>query len=204
MTYRDETLMLRERLGELGAEQARLEGRLQGLDVALAETEERIQVARRALAALPAKERAKRLGAGVVGVLAGTIGGCLFFGGGCVVLAVAGEWLFGGVDLEVAGVVASSDREHLEGARCDLVVETSDEGEAEAEQGVDACHARVTCEGRTLYAGRGGCGEYFESESVEYWDHALDDGSPIVILSERDRRLVVRDATSTTIVQLDP
>ncbi len=67
MTYRDETLILREKLAEIETDGVRLEGRIAGLDVALAEAEDRERVATRELASLPIKRGARRFSARIMG-----------------------------------------------------------------------------------------------------------------------------------------
>jgi hypothetical protein len=182
VTFRDETLILRERLGELEVERARQEGRRAGLEVALAEAEERLDHAERELARLPGRRRVKRMSArtlGVLGVLAAVAAAL-------TLLALLGEWS-SDIDHHLAVVVERSERAGLaEGTRCTVeIVETDEDPER-------PCEATLRCGGRAHYRGRGGCAEFFDADLLEYWDHALDDGSPGLVVVESEGRAVLR------------
>jgi hypothetical protein len=182
VSYRDETWMLRERLGELEEEHARASGRVAGLEVALAEAEERERDADRAFSALKLRRGAKRATARIFGwgsAVALTVGACAF-----------AIWCGESLDDESEAfdlAVTVSERAGLDsGDRCSLsVVETAEiEGRP--------CEAELRCGSIAIYRGHGACERFFEADLLEYWDHDLDDGASLVLVAS-ERVVVVRD-----------
>jgi len=153
MAFRDETLILRERLGELDAEHATLEAQIRERERALAVAQEEHDDARRALATLPRRGRARTRFAQVLGALTAVLG-FIVVGGGCL-----------------AGLLAATALDHTRILRrvdgtgsCELQISGRLSG---------GCDANLRC-GELRYEGVGEC-----RDDVSFWDHDDGDGNGV-------------------------
>jgi hypothetical protein len=185
VSYRDETWMLRDRLGELETEHARLSGRRAGLKVALAEEETRLERARRELSSIPIRHTVKLMSARTAGIAALLV--ALALAG--VLLVTCGEAI-DDVDRDYTLTVADSNLDGLAmHERCTLSIVEDDAVEHEP------CAGTLRCGDREVYRGRGACEVFFDEDLLEYWDHGPR-SEPGLILVESEHRAVFRhDAT---------
>jgi hypothetical protein len=195
MTYRDETLVLRERLLALESERARLEGPRHGLEIAIAEAEEAANAAHEKLLVLPRRAHAKRATARTLGFILGTLGTValvtgLFAGG----VLTCGEIL--GLDREAfTGRLERTTRSDVRtGAAC-----TVDSTEIEDQE--ERCLVEVRCSVTTLHRGEASCGEVNDAfEAVSHEGRGVSD----VVVAPRLGLAIVRNAEGVSVIGLDP
>lgn len=181
MTYRDESIALRERLVELDAERHAAEGRAAGLRVAVAEARQAAADAEASLAALPRRSFLRKLLGGALGVaLALGLGGGLCLGFGVLVSHC------GGIELRRQGRALSGlPPTHT---RCDLRI---DDGEGRT------CAATLGCSGRPVYRGWGTCATS-TGGLVEYWDH----GPEGLVYVEAEGHAIARGPDGPVVVEI--
>jgi len=192
VTYRDETLALRERLAELETERARLEGRNAGLTMAVADAREQLTELRSQIAQIPLRQGVK----GTLARVLGWGGAVLAVVGGCVALGMLVSTC-AAIDEDLTLTVERSEGEGMPAGRpCRLAVAEVDDGER--------CRASLSCGGATHYAGHGECAVHFGATSVEYWDHELvdADGTPGLVLVQSERRAILRNAGGAVVFTL--
>lgn len=197
MTYRDESVILREKLLELEAESARLEGRAAGLEVALQEAVNEAEDAQAALDDFPRQKARRWYSAKVLGCI-GALVALGAMGGSCVACIVCTEWVNDEVDDDWSGQVDFTSVPSLaDGTRCSLRLFQADQE--------DPCRATLTCDGQRRYSALGSCANAGRGNDPEYWDRdaAGIDGDRSLAVSVRNGVALLREGTGIARIRLE-
>jgi hypothetical protein len=61
------------------------------------------------------------------------------------------------------------------------------------------CDAALRCRGIPIYSGRGGCGEFFDDEYVEFWDHGAAPHGPRFVVVESEKSAILRHGSTIVV-----
>lgn len=182
MSYRDETLVLRERLLALDVEHAGLEGTAQGLRFRCAAADDDAETLKRALRIEKAKGRARRVGYRLVGGVVGLLAVAL-----TCVLSGALIHACTNVSETVTAESASRGETALEG--CQVEIDDAFTG---------SCMAKAWCDSALVWEGPGRCTDY--GDGVQFWSDETVTGDHFTYVHGSISRAVLRQANGETVV----
>lgn len=182
MSYRDETLVLRERLLVLDAEHAALEGTAKGLHFRRAAADDDAETLKRAVRMAKAKGRARRVAYFFVAVVLGLVGLALT----CV---LSGALLHActNVSETVSAESAWRGETPLEG--CQVEIDDAFAG---------SCMAKAWCGADVVWQGAGSCQAH--GAGALFWSDENADGELFTYVRGSVSRAVLRRADGQTVV----